>query len=155
MEQEKTLDENPSSLQGELLVGSLPQYQKHYSEEGLADKLRSVAKAAGAGVIYPALLLYGLFKSPSVPLRDKAIIVGALGYFILPLDLLPDTLPAIGFADDTAALMAALKAMAPNISPQLRRQARAGLRKHLGAFNEKALDAIDSAIGIAGGRTAV
>lgn len=61
--------------------------QKHYSEEGLWDKMMSVFKEAGIKVIYLALVLYYTINADSTPATKKGIIYGALGYFILPIDL--------------------------------------------------------------------
>ena len=47
---------------------------------------------------------------PATPMRAKTILIGALAYFILPLDFLPDFAPLIGFSDDAAVLALALKA---------------------------------------------
>ena len=65
-------------------------YRKHYNDDDFWDKIMNVAKKAGAKVVYCALLLYYVLKSSSVPTEDKLIIIGALGYFILPLDLIAD-----------------------------------------------------------------
>ena len=46
-----------------------------------------------------------LFKSSDVPLRAKSLIVGALTYFIMPLDGLPDFLPLLGYTDDLSLLI--------------------------------------------------
>ena len=60
-------------------------------------------------VVYNALLLYYALKSDKVTAKEKAIIVGALGYFILPLDIIPDIIPALGYTDDAALLVYAIK----------------------------------------------
>lgn len=110
----------------------LTKYQKHYSEESLADKIAKVAKKAGVKVIYAALLLYYVLKNPLTPRGDKTKILGALGYFILPLDLIPDAIPVVGFADDLAALTWALYAVGRNITPEIKAQAKAKLRDWFG-----------------------
>jgi len=63
----------------------------------------------------------------ATPLQVKAALVGALAYFILPYDLMPDMLPALGFADDAAVLAAALRMVAAHIRPEHRDAARAAL----------------------------
>jgi uncharacterized membrane protein YkvA (DUF1232 family) len=84
----------------------------------------NVAKKAGAKVVYCALLLYYVLKSSSVPTEDKLIIIGALGYFILPLDLIADFIPIAGYTDDLAALIACYKAVKNNITPEIKQQAQ-------------------------------
>ena len=83
-------------------------YAKNYSEESFWDKITSVIKKAGAGIIYKALQLFYATQNPACPVAIKATIFAALGYFILPLDLVPDFIPGAGFADDLAAIGAAL-----------------------------------------------
>jgi uncharacterized membrane protein YkvA (DUF1232 family) len=58
------------------------------------------------------------------PVQVKAGLVGALAYFVLPFDFLPDLLPIAGFADDAAVLAAAINLVASNITPDHREAAR-------------------------------
>lgn len=99
-------------------------YQKNYSDNQFWAKLKKVARKAGVKVIYIALLLYYVMRNPATPSADKTKILGALGYFILPLDIIPDFLPVAGFTDDLAALSWALYSVAKNITPEVRIMAR-------------------------------
>lgn len=117
-------------------------YQKEYSEKGLSDKIKKVAKKAGAKVIYIVLLLHKVLVSGDVSMADKAKIIGALGYFILPFDLIPDVVFGLGFTDDLAALLWALDAIRSNITPQMKAEAKAQIREWFGSFDEKELDSI-------------
>src|SRR5215475_12079827 len=65
----------------------------------------------------------------TTPLQVKAALVGALAYFILPYDVVPDLLPALGFADDAAVLAAALRLVATHIRPEHRDAAREALAR--------------------------
>ena len=105
-------------------TSELKQYQKNYSESGLWKKIGEVAKKAGSNVIYLALVLYYVLKSPDVSVGNKSIIIGALGYFILPLDLIPDVIPIMGFTDDLAALTLAYKAVKASVTPRVEAQAK-------------------------------
>ncbi len=58
------------------------------------------------------------------PLRVKAALVGALAYFVLPADVIPDVLPIIGYTDDAAVLATAIKLVASHITPDHREAAR-------------------------------
>ena len=58
------------------------------------------------------------------PLRVKAILLGALAYFVLPTDIVPDFLPVIGYTDDAAVLAAAIKLVASHITPDHREAAQ-------------------------------
>ena len=114
-------------------------YDEHYNDKGFWEKVGSVAKIAGVKVVYAALLLYYVATSPNVPKADKAKIYGALGYFILPLDLIPDAVPIAGFTDDLAALIWALRAVWVNITPDIEQQAYDRLTAWFGAVDKKDL----------------
>ena len=63
----------------------------------------------------------------NTPLQVKATLVGAIAYFVLPVDAIPDVLPVLGFADDAAVLAAAINLVAGYILPLHRNAARAAL----------------------------
>ncbi|MDR3259255.1 MAG: DUF1232 domain-containing protein [Fusobacteriaceae bacterium] len=84
-------------------------YSKNYSDDDFWNKLKKFAKKAGFKVICYAVALFYVLKSGNVDLKTKGMILGALGYFILPLDLIPDFIPVAGFTDDAGALMMAFK----------------------------------------------
>jgi uncharacterized membrane protein YkvA (DUF1232 family) len=58
------------------------------------------------------------------PLHVKAVLVGAIAYFILPDDLIPDYIPVIGYTDDAAVLAAAIKLVSSHIKPEHREAAQ-------------------------------
>jgi uncharacterized membrane protein YkvA (DUF1232 family) len=58
------------------------------------------------------------------PLYVKVVLVGAIAYFIVPDDLIPDYIPVIGYADDAAVIAAALKLMSSHIKPEHREAAQ-------------------------------
>ena len=94
------------------------------------------AKKAGIKVIYMALLLYYALDSTSLSVKDRALIIGALGYFILPLDLVSDLMPAIGFLDDAAILLAIVKLLIVGIDNKVIALAKGKLSQWFGNFNE-------------------
>ncbi len=65
----------------------------------------------------------------TTPLQVKATLVAALAYFILPFDFVPDMLPLVGYGDDAAVLLAAIRMVAGHIRPEHRSAARAALAK--------------------------
>ena len=89
----------------DLTSKDLVKYEGNYSEGAFWEKVKKIASKAGVKTIYYALVLYYTLTDPSTPAKYKAVIMGALGYFILPFDLLPDLLPFAGLADDWAALV--------------------------------------------------
>ena len=126
-----------------MAMEDLTKYEKHYSEESLADKISKVAKKAGIKVIYAALLLYYVVKNPKTTKADRAKILGALGYFILPIDIIPDAIPIAGFTDDLAALTWAIYAVAKNVTPEIKAQAKAKLKDWFGdEYNEDQLGSL-------------
>ena len=68
----------------------------------------------------------------ATPFQVKAALVGALAYFVLPFDFLPDVLPLLGFTDDAAVLLTALRMVSGHLRPEHRDAARAALRADQG-----------------------
>ncbi|MDR6882869.1 DUF1232 domain-containing protein [Bacillus sp. 3255] len=118
-------------------------YQKYFNPDDFWSKLKKGAKKAGSKVIYSGLLLFYAMESPKTPLKAKVQIYGTLGYLILPLDLVPDLLPIVGYVDDLSALGLALAAVAKNIDDDVRLKAKNKLRDFLGDDAVKSKDIID------------
>ena len=112
-------------------------YQGSFSAENFWAKVKSVAKKAGVKVVYVALILYYELTDPDIDAKEKAVIIGALGYFILPIDLIPDAIPVAGFTDDLAALLAAYKFVQHNITPEVEAKAKAKLAEWFGDVEER------------------
>ena len=103
-------------------------YKKHYSDSAFWSKVKKLGKK----VLKPALVLFYVMKSPDVPLAIKTRIAGALGYLILPVDLIPDFIPVAGYTDDAGALYAVIKICKEYITPEIEAQAEKKLEESLG-----------------------
>ena len=119
---------------------NLREYQGNYTEQGLWVKIAKVARKAGIKVIYLALLFYYVLRSGTTSKKDRSLILGALGYFILPLDLIPDAIPVVGFSDDLAALVAVYVAMKHSITPEIELQAQSRLEKWFPQYCQTDID---------------
>ena len=119
-------------LEEQEVLEQMQKSEKYYSDEKFWDKLKKFAKKAGSSVVYAVLLLYYTLQKPEVPKKTKAIIIGALGYFILPVDLMPDMLLGIGFTDDLGALGIALFQVAMYIDDDVKMKAKAKLEDWFG-----------------------
>jgi uncharacterized membrane protein YkvA (DUF1232 family) len=89
-----------------------------YSGPRLWRTLKKVAAGASRKVLLSALILFYCLKDRDTPAWAKGVIVGALGYLILPTDLIPDVLPGIGYGDDWGAIVAALGTVAAYIKDE-------------------------------------
>ncbi|MGD9723993.1 MAG: YkvA family protein [Pirellulales bacterium] len=108
------------------------EFSQQYSDPKFWDKLLGYAKAAGSEVVERALQLYYGAQDPHTPAWAKAVIIGALGYFITPTDAVPDLIPAVGYSDDLGVLVLALATVALYITPAVREQARKKLKEWFG-----------------------
>ena len=115
-------------------------YAGHFDENVFWEKLKKFARKAGIKVTYGALLLFYVVKSPGTSTKDRAKILGALGYFILPIDLIPDFIPIAGFTDDLAALTWGVYCVIKSITPEVKAQAAAKLHEWFGPFDDGMLD---------------
>jgi uncharacterized membrane protein YkvA (DUF1232 family) len=100
------------------------EYVEAYSDSGFWDKLKSYAVSAGREVVEKALILYYAAQEEKAPAWAKATIVGALGYFIAPLDAVTDLTPVIGYTDDLGVLVLALAAVAAYINDDVKARAQ-------------------------------
>jgi uncharacterized membrane protein YkvA (DUF1232 family) len=116
-------------------------YANKFSQSEFAEKISRIAKRAGAKLVYAALILYYTLQSDKVSKSDKAIIIGALGYMISPLDVIPDAIPIAGLTDDLAVLIYVLKKVWTGIDPEIVEQARAKLSKW---FDEEEISEIQN-----------
>lgn len=121
-------------------------YAKAYSEDSFWTKLMKFAKMAGIKVTYAALLLFYVLQNPSTPKWVKGSIIGSLGYFISPLDAIPDILPILGYSDDLGVLVLALATATIYINSDIKERARQKLRDWFGDFNEDDLVEIEAKI---------
>src|ERR1700710_2939219 len=78
---------------------------------------------------------YCAFDRQTAP-HVQAALLGAIAYFILPFDFVPDMLPVLGFTDDAAILATALRMVATHITPEHRDAARAALKRGVEAAGE-------------------
>ena len=106
------------------VLDNYDKYRKYFSDDQFWGKLKKLVRMAGIKIFYAALLLYYVLRNPATPRADRTKILGALGYLILPADLIPDFLPVVGYTDDLAALMWALYSVAKNITPEVKIMAR-------------------------------
>ncbi|MFC0524362.1 YkvA family protein [Pontibacillus salicampi] len=112
---------------------------KYFSPNRFWLKVGRMAKKAGQVVVYAGLLLYYTLQKDDLPVKAKTTIIGALGYFILPLDLIPDMAAGIGFTDDLSALGAALFQVAMYVDDNIKEQAKQTLRLWFGEDVDTAL----------------
>ena len=104
-------------------------YANKFSQAEFTEKIARIAKRAGAKLVYAALILYYTLQSDKVSKTDKAIIIGALGYMISPLDVIPDARPIAGLTDDLAVLLYVLKKVWTGIDPEIVAQAKEKLSR--------------------------
>jgi uncharacterized membrane protein YkvA (DUF1232 family) len=90
-------------------------------------KLKRVA--AGLPFAEDLLAAYYCAFDKQTPRQVQAALLGAIAYFILPFDFIPDMLPVLGFTDDAAVLATAIRLVASHITPDHRDAARAALKR--------------------------
>ena len=114
-------------------------YSNKFTNGEFLQKISKIAKRAGAKLVYIALVLYYTLQSDKVALKDKAIIVGALGYLVSPLDVIPDAIPIVGLGDDLAVLLYVIGKIG-NVSEEIKEKAKSKLTKW---FDEDEMEEIN------------
>ncbi|OLS03822.1 YkvA family protein [Tissierella creatinophila] len=124
----------------------IEKYKKHYDEKEFLGKVFKYAKTAGINVVYVGLLLFYTLQNPKLPRKLKNVVIGSLGYFILPIDLVPDMIPLAGYTDDLGILMAAIVMVAFYIDEDAKTKAKEKLKDLFGEYDEKLLEEINKKI---------
>lgn len=103
-------------------------YSNKFTNSEFLDKISKIAKRAGSKLVYVSLILYYTLQSDKVSIKDKAIIIGALGYLISPLDVIPDAIPIVGLGDDLAVLLYVMNKIG-DVSDEIKDKAKSKLSK--------------------------
>ncbi len=93
------------------------------------DLLKKILLTAGRAIAQPALEGFELIMDNSTPPQVRISIMGALTYLIVPVDLIPDFIPASGFSDDLVALTAVISLWQHHITPEMKFRAKCKLDK--------------------------
>ena len=104
-------------------------YANKFSASDFTEKISQIAKRAGAKLVYAALILYYTLQIDKISKKDKMIIIGALGYMISPLDVIPDAIPIAGLTDDLAVLLYVLKKVWTEVDSEIKLKAKEKLSK--------------------------
>ena len=116
---------------------SVQNYSVQYSEASFWVKMKHFANTAGKEVLEKALVLYYCMRDPDTPTKAKTVIMGALGYFILPFDVVADLAPVVGFSDDLGALILAFSIVVAHIKPKHKEQASEQLEEWFGKSHDR------------------
>jgi uncharacterized membrane protein YkvA (DUF1232 family) len=114
------------------------------TEAKLWSKIKNYAQRAGLKLIYTVLLMWYAYERKDTPNWAKRIILGALAYFISPIDFIPDLSPFLGFTDDLGILGMGLVAVAAYINDDVRNKARQQLGKWFNNYKEEDLQEVDN-----------
>lgn len=109
----------------------LSAHSGHYSQENFWNKVSKVARKTGRTVMQPALRMYFAARDPDTPVWAKTTLYGALGYFISPIDGLPDFTPLLGYTDDITMMAGAIAIVAAHIKPEHGEHAETVLKRWL------------------------
>lgn len=114
-----------------------------YSENSLWSNLRHCTRQAGIKTTYTAMLLYFAYQRKETPAWARNIILGAIGYFLAPIDSIPDLTPILGFTDDLGVLSFGLVTIASYVNMDVKIEARKKLQDWFGEINLEDLEGID------------
>lgn len=98
-------------------------YGSHFSDAGFWSKVKLKSKTIGKNVLEPAFTLYQSLKDKDTPVWARATIVAALGYFISPVDAIPDPVLFFGYSDDLGVISTAMTAVYSHIKNEHSRMA--------------------------------
>lgn len=122
----------------DFFTSNLSKYANEFSPSALMGKIGQVAIKAGRNTVYSALSLFYGMNNKNMSATDKLLIAAALGYFILPIDAIPDILPG-GLVDDGGVIALAARSVWKNINDVAREKSKEQLHKWFGDFDESGL----------------
>ena len=112
-------------------MSNMEKYQKNESMYKSNESILDWVMGAVKWLAYWALVVYYALRSPALPRKDKAKIIAALAYLLLPFDILPDAIPVVGVIDDAAILWAVLRLLVV-IDDSIKAQAAERVRQWFG-----------------------
>ncbi|MEL6142805.1 MAG: YkvA family protein [Bacteroidota bacterium] len=121
----------------------MEKYQGEFSDKSLWKKLGTFARALGVKTVYTVLLLYYAYRRKDTPSWAKRIVLGVLGYLLMPFDAIPDLSPFIGLTDDAGVLGFGLVTIAAYINDEVRQKARKTLSKYFKEYREEDIEAVE------------
>lgn len=98
---------------------------QNFNDQRFLQKLARFAVTLGKPVIEQIYALYFMILSPDTPMKSKLMIVGALLYFVSPMDAIPDLLGPFGFSDDVAVIALVFKQLKDSMSVDIKAKAMA------------------------------
>lgn len=90
--------------------------------QNLDSRLPAMKKGVIAKVWDKVLYLWEQAKSPEIPFRLKAVIIGALLYLVLPTDIIPDVIPGFGLVDDLSVILAVVREVSKFVLPKIEKK---------------------------------
>ena len=121
----------------------IEKYKGRFSEIKLWGTLKKYARMAGVKTVYTVLLMFYAFKRKDTPKWAKTLITGLLGYFLAPIDAIPDLTPFVGWTDDLGMLSVGLVTVAGYINKEVKDKARKQLTTLFGEYDPAELEEID------------
>jgi len=104
------------------LVPSIQRVNEVRVQKGFWPKIRRTASRIPFAK--QVVSVYYSARDPETPMAAKGIMMGALAYFVLPIDAIPDIFAGIGFTDDAAVIAALIATLGANIKSRHRKPAR-------------------------------
>ena len=104
-------------------VSALKKYAENYDEKKMWSKIKDFFFEAGINLVIKVVQLWYVLQKPEVPVHVKVAIMGAIAYFVMPVDFILDVLPG-GYHDDLLAVTLTLIAAEEYIDDEVRRKAR-------------------------------
>lgn len=124
----------------------LSRFRRFFNESDFWQKISQLASRSGQKLVYSALLLYFAYKRKETPGWAKRVVLGSLGYLIMPLDFIPDLSPILGYTDDLGVMSFSLVTIAAYINDDVREKARTKLSAWFGEADERLIQEVDEQI---------
>ncbi|MCW9709350.1 DUF1232 domain-containing protein [Avibacterium sp. 21-586] len=112
------------SLKSEHKEKHIQDYEENLSDTRFWKKLKNNTQRVGKKAIEYALKMYYSARDPETPTWAKGVVYSALGYFVFPIDTIPDFIPLIGYTDDVSVIAIALATIARHIKDRHSEQAK-------------------------------
>jgi len=103
-------------------------FESKYSEHSFIKKIGRFLGILSSEFLFKIITLWFTLRDKDTPTWAKSVILGALGYFIVPLDAIPDIMPLVGFSDDLTALVSASAMIFSYIKPEHKQKAKEKMR---------------------------